>query len=170
MLLGKRADTAVLKNKEKKCIVEALFIIKGNETVREFFAANDLDNEEEILVRREISPNGKTRSFVNDTPVNLSQLKELSSNLVDLHRQFDTQEIGTENFQREVIDALADNAGLLTELKQKFTEYSIAKNELEQLKLQQAAADKEADYNKFLAEEFQSFRLKKMGWKISILN
>jgi DNA repair protein RecN (Recombination protein N) len=110
LVLGKRADTAVLKNKEKKCIVEALFIIRDNETVREFFSANDLDNEEEILVRREISANGKTRSFVNDTPVNLSQLKELSSNLVDLHRQFDTQEIGTENFQREVIDALADNA------------------------------------------------------------
>ena len=160
LVLGKRADTAVLKNKEKKCIVEALFIIRENEGIRGFFEANDLDIEEEILVRREIGSNGKTRSFVNDTPVNLSQLKELSSNLVDLHRQFDTQEIGTKNFQREVIDALADNAGQLADLKQKFIQYSIAKNELEELKLQQVSADKEADYNKFLVEEFSELELK----------
>ena len=160
LVLGKRADTAVLKDREKKCVVEAQFVLKRSEALQDFFSANDLDSEEEILIRREITPNGKSRSFVNDTPVNLSQLKELSAYLVDLHRQFDTQEIGTENFQREVIDALADNNSLLAALKEKFAQYSAAKNELENLKLQQAAADKEADYNTFLLEEFTALNLK----------
>jgi DNA repair protein RecN (Recombination protein N) len=159
LVLGKRADTAVLKDEAKKCIVEATFHIKNNEAVKDFFEANDLDNETDILIRREIAANGKSRSFVNDTPVNLTQLKELSNNLVDLHRQFDTQEISTENFQREVIDALADNGNLLVELKTVFTKYITAKNELEALRIQQANADKEADYNKFLLEEFTEINL-----------
>jgi DNA repair protein RecN (Recombination protein N) len=159
LVLGKRADTAVLKDKAKKCIVEATFHLKNNTAVKDFFEANDLDNETDILIRREIAANGKSRSFVNDTPVNLTQLKELSNNLVDLHRQFDTQEIGTENFQREVIDALADNGNLLAELKTVFTKYTTAKNELEALRIQQANADKEADYNKFLLEEFTEINL-----------
>ncbi len=160
LVLGKRADTAVLKNKEKKCIVEAYFAVKTNETIKDFFAANDLDNDTEILIRREIAANGKSRSFVNDTPVNLSQLKELSSNLVDLHRQFDTLEIGTEDFQRQVIDALADNSELLAQLKLLFAKYTSAKSELSILQTQQANADKEADYNKFLLDEFVELDLK----------
>ena len=160
LVLGKRTDTAVLKDKEKKCIVEALFAIKKNEAVQQFFTDNDLDNENEILIRREIAANGKSRSFVNDTPVNLSQLKELSGNLVDLHRQFDTLEIGTENFQREVMDALADNGNLLVQLKNIFSRYSSVKNELDGLRQQQTAADKEADYNKFLLEEFTEINFK----------
>ncbi len=159
LVLGKRADTAILKIKENKCIVEATFQIKKNDEVINFFEANDLDIETEILIRREIAPNGKSRSFVNDTPVNLSQLKELTSHLVDLHRQFDTLEIGTENFQREVIDALAENANLLTQLKIVFTKYTTTKKELDSLKEQQANADQEADYNKFLLEEFTDINL-----------
>ena len=149
----------MLKNKDQKCIVEASFIIAKKEAVKTFFEENDLDNDGEVIIRREIAPNGKSRSFVNDTPVNLSQLKELTSHLVDLHRQFDTLEIGTENFQREVIDALADNNILLADLKDIFEKYTAAKNELEKLKLQQANADKEADYNKFLLEEFSEINL-----------
>lgn len=160
LVLGKRADTAVLKDKEKKCIVEALFVLQKNESVQRFFADNDLDADDEILIRREIASNGKSRSFVNDTPVNLSQLKELSNNLVDLHRQFDTLEIGTENFQREVMDALADNGNLLAQQKSVFAKYSQVKNQLDDLRLQQTAADKEADYNKFLLEEFTEINLK----------
>ena len=160
LVLGKRADTAILKEKDKKCIVEATFVVKNNEAIQQFFTENDLDKDEEILIRREIAANGKSRSFVNDTPVNLSQLKELTANLVDLHRQFDTQEIGSENFQREVMDALADNAALLAQLKIVFSKYSTVKNELEVLRLQQTNADKEADYNKFLLEEFTDIILK----------
>ena len=159
LVLGKRADSAVLKSKENKCIVEASFEMHKNNAVKNFFEENDLDSDNEILIRREIAPNGKSRSFVNDTPVNLTQLKELTNHLVDLHRQFDTLEIGTENFQREVLDALADNANLLAELKTSFAKYTTAKNELENLKQQQANADKEADYNKFLLEEFTEINL-----------
>jgi DNA repair protein RecN (Recombination protein N) len=160
LVLGKRADTAILKEKDKKCIVEATFVVKNNEAIQQFFVENDLDKEEEILIRREIAANGKSRSFVNDTPVNLSQLKELTANLVDLHRQFDTQEISSENFQREVMDALADNATLLAQLKTVYAKYSAVKNELEALHVQQTNADKEADYNKFLLEEFTEISLK----------
>lgn len=160
LVLGKRADTSILKDKEKKCIVEASFVIKNNEAVQQFFLNNDLDKEEEILIRREIAANGKSRSFVNDTPVNLSQLKELTANLVDLHRQFDTLEIGSENFQREVLDALADNASFLTQLNMVFAKYSAVKTELEALRQQQTSADKEADYNKFLLEEFTEINFK----------
>ena len=160
LVLGKRADTAILKEKDKKCIVEATFVVKNNEAIQQFFVENDLDKEEEILIRREIAANGKSRSFVNDTPVNLSQLKELTANLVDLHRQFDTQEIGSENFQREVMDALADNSALLAQLKTVYAKYSAVKNELDVLQQQQANADKEADYNKFLLEEFTEINLK----------
>ena len=160
LVLGKRADTAILKEKDKKCIVEATFVVKNNEAIQQFFVENDLDKEEEILIRREIAANGKSRSFVNDTPVNLSQLKELTANLVDLHRQFDTQEIGSENFQREVMDALADNAALLAQLKTVYSKYSAVKNELDVLRQEQTNADKEADYNKFLVEEFTDINLK----------
>ena len=160
MVLGKRADSAVLKDKQKKCIVEALFVLKNNIAVQNFFSENDLDHEDEILIRREIAANGKSRSFINDTPVNLTQLKELSANLINLHRQFDTQELGTENFQREVMDALADNGSLSAELKGIFLKYTGLKNELEALRLQQSNADKEADYNKFLLEEFNETGLK----------
>jgi DNA repair protein RecN (Recombination protein N) len=159
LVLGKRADTAVLKTKENKCIVEATFELKKNNDINIFFEKNDLDIEKEILIRREISPNGKSRSFVNDTPVNLSQLKELTSFLVDLHRQFDTMEIGTENFQREALDALAENTNLLETIKNIFTKYIEAKKKLEDLKLQQTNANKEADYNRFLLEEFTDINL-----------
>lgn len=159
LVLGKRADTHILKDVNKKCVVEANFILKNITPLTYFFEANDLDPENEILIRREIAVNGKSRSFVNDTPVNLTQLKELSAQLVDLHRQFDTQDIGTETFQREVLDALADNFVQLTQLKAVFNQYSKIKNTLTDLKLQQANANREADYNTFLLEEFEQINL-----------
>ncbi|MEJ7610794.1 MAG: DNA repair protein RecN [Ferruginibacter sp.] len=160
LILGKRADTAVLKNKAAKCIVEARFVLKSQQSLKDFFSANDLDPEEDILVRREIAANGKSRSFINDTPVSLGQLKELSGFLADLHRQFDTQEISTENFQRAVLDALAGNASLLSGLKAVYQKYTAAKKESDALLMAQANAEKEADYNRFLAEEFSAINLK----------
>ncbi len=159
LVLGKRADISSLKNKEKKCTVEAFFKVNDNKAIQVFFEQNELDADDEIIIRREIAANGKSRSFINDTPVNLSQLKELSQHLVDLHRQFDTQELVGENFQREVIDALADNTNLLIELKTIFTKYSAAKHELESLIIQQKNANAEADYNRFLLSEFVEINL-----------
>lgn len=160
LILGERADSSVLQQQNKKCIVEGSFVIKQSRQVKEFFAANDLDNEKEILIRREIASNGKSRGFINDTPVNLSQLRSLSVLLVDLHQQFDTLDLGTENFQRDVLDAFAGNAELLVNLKEKFANYTKAKKELDALQVLQNNADKELDYNKFLFEELEELSLK----------
>src|SRR4051812_25832751 len=104
LILGQRAESNVLLNREKKCIVEGCFRSENtNDRVTAFLKANELDIHDELVVRREIAPNGKSRAFINDTPVNLSQLSQLSSLLVDLHQQFDTLELGETDFQREVL-------------------------------------------------------------------
>ena len=159
LILGQRADSAVLQNKQQKCVVEGFFCITGNGAVHDFFEKYELDQEEEIILRREIAANGKSRSFINDSPVNLSQLKELALHLVDLHQQFDTLELGSETFQREVVDALAENAVPLKELKEKFAVFMFSKKELATLELQQSAANKEMDYNQFLFDELKELSL-----------
>ncbi len=160
LILGERADSAVLQDKEQKCIVEAMFSTVGNSAVQQFVSKYDLDGIDEIFVRREIAANGKSRSFINDTPVNLSQLKELAIHLVDLHQQFDTLSLGEETFQRNVLDALAENALLLHNLQELFGKYSASNKELEALQLQQTNANKEADYHRFLFEELETLSLK----------
>ncbi|HRD58759.1 MAG TPA: DNA repair protein RecN, partial [Ferruginibacter sp.] len=155
-----RADSAVLQDKEQKCIVEAMFSIAGNSAAQQFVNKYNLDGTDEIFVRREIAANGKSRSFINDTPVNLSQLKELAIHLVDLHQQFDTLSLGEETFQRNVLDALAENALLLHNLQELFGKYSASNKELEALQLQQTNANKEADYHRFLFEELDTLSLK----------
>ncbi len=149
LILGERADSTVLVNKEKKSVVEGLFKIEDKAAINRFLEENDFDIAGELLVRREIAVNGKSRAFINDTPVNLSQLNELSSLLVDLHQQFDTLELGESDFQREVLDALANNGEQLNNYRQSFREWQLVKKEWEQLKEQKLQFDKEADYNKF---------------------
>jgi len=156
LILGERADSSVLQQKEKKCVVEGWFNGAGNKTIKQFLAANDLDGEEELVIRREIAPTGKSRAFINDTPVNLAQLKELSAALVDLHQQFDTLELGDSDFQREVLDALADNGALLQQYTGIYRQYLGAKKEMELLQEQQAAASATYDYNKFLFDELEA--------------
>lgn len=154
LVLGERADTSVLLNKEKKCFIEGIF--KTNyASVKEFLLKNDLDSEDEMVIRREIAANGKSRAFINDTPVTLSQLRQLSSLIVDLHQQFDTLELNTNDFQREVIDALASNTKLVEEYQTVFKKYRIVLEELEKLKAEQAAANKELDYHRFLFDELE---------------
>ena len=152
LILGERADSSVLLNKEKKSVIEGTF--KTNHpAVKEFLQQSDLDCEDEMLIRREISTNGKSRAFINDTPVTLTQLKQLSSLLVDLHQQFDTLELNSNDFQREVIDALAGNSKLLEQYQTIFKKHRIALQELQQLREEQTAANKESDYNQFLLNE-----------------
>src|SRR5580698_9079588 len=153
LILGDRADTAVLLEREKKCVVEGTFTMGGKKEALAFFKANDLDAEEEIVIRREIAPNGKSRAFVNDTPVNLEQLRKLSSMLVDLHRQFDTLELGESDFQREVLDALAAQAAAVEEYRSFYRGWQAAVKELSALVERQAQSNKERDYNKFLLDE-----------------
>jgi DNA repair protein RecN (Recombination protein N) len=160
LILGERADSSVLLQKEKKCVVEGWFDAGKRKHIRQFLTANDLDTEEVLLVRREIAVSGKSRAFINDTPVTLTQLKELNSLLVDLHQQFDTLELGDTGFQREVLDALADNGSLLQEYSALYKQYLAAKKELEALLQQQTAANTTYDYNKFLYDELEMAALK----------
>ncbi|MBN8672783.1 MAG: DNA repair protein RecN [Chitinophagales bacterium] len=155
LILGERADSTVLVNKEKKSVVEGIFRVDQKAAISRFLQENDFDIAEELVVRREIAVNGKSRAFINDTPVNLSQLNELSSLLVDLHQQFDTLELGESDFQREVLDALANNGEILSTYQQSFREWQMVKKEWEQLKEQKLQFDKEADYNKFQYTELE---------------
>ncbi len=155
LILGERADSTVLVNKEKKSVVEGIFRVDQKAAISRFLQENDFDIADELVVRREIAVNGKSRAFINDTPVILSQLNELSSLLVDLHQQFDTLELGESDFQREVLDALANNGETLSTYQQSFREWQIVKKGWEQLKEQKLQFDKEADYNKFQYTELE---------------
>ena len=160
LILGDRADTAVLLQRDKKCVVEGVFAAGARKEAMAFFKANDLDVEDEIVIRREIAPSGKSRAFVNDTPVNLEQLRKLSTLLVDLHRQFDTLELGESDFQREVLDALAGQAAGLEEYRTLYRTWQAAGRELATLQAQKAQFNKELDYNKFLYDELKEAGLR----------
>jgi DNA repair protein RecN (Recombination protein N) len=156
LILGQRAESNVLLKKEKKCIVEGCFREEASDShVIQFLKENELDVNDELVVRREIAPSGKSRAFINDTPVNLSQLNGLSSLLVDLHQQFDTLEIGESDFQREVLDALANNFNLLQQYSRVYTSSQAARKEWESLKEQKAQFEKEFDYHQFQFNELE---------------
>lgn len=159
LILGDRADSTVLLNRDKKCFVEGRFAVNTKKEVRSFLKENDLDAEEELVIRREIAANGKSRAFVNDTPVNLEQLRLLSSFLVDLHRQFDTLELAESGFQREVIDALAGHADLLLQYQTIYRQLQQTRQELDELSRQKEQFAKEYDYNKFLFDELEEAAL-----------
>ena len=155
LILGERADSAALLNRDKKCIIEGYFNIAGKKDMQQFFLANDLDAEDELVVRREIAVNGKSRAFVNDTPVNLEQLRQLSNMLVDLHQQFDTLSLGETDFQRAVLDALAGNSALLQQYQQVYHHWQKAAGELTALQEQKTQFTAVYDYNKFLYDELE---------------
>lgn len=159
LVLGKRADLTSLKNKEEKCIVEANFAL-GKYDLQAFFEANDLDYEEETIIRREILPSGKSRAFVNDSPVNLQQLQDLSFYLIDVHSQHQTLELSEEEYQFTIIDAIADNQVLRNDYSSILKQYRAAKASLEAKKTSLSAILKEKDYNEFLFNELYSANLK----------
>lgn len=156
LILGQRADGNVLLNKEQKCIVEGVFAHENwSERILAFLQENELDQLEELVVRREIAVNGKSRAFVNDTPVNLSQLNQLSSLLVDLHQQFDTLELGDADFQREVLDALAGNFEKLKDYRESYRQAQQLRRRLDELKEQKTQFNKEFDYHQFQFSELE---------------
>jgi DNA repair protein RecN (Recombination protein N) len=159
LVLGKRADLTSLKNKEDKCIIEAHFQI-SRYNLQPFFEANDLDYEAETIIRREILPSGKTRAFVNDSPVNLQELQALGLFLIDIHSQHQTQELSEENFQFQIIDSIAGNQDLIAEYGTVLKSYKKNKTQLTALNTQLQAVLKEQDYNTFLLEELFSAQLK----------
>ena len=159
LVLGKRADLTSLKNKDEKCIVEANFSI-GKYDLEFFFESNDLDYEQETIIRREILPSGKSRAFVNDSPVNLQQLQDLSYYLIDVHSQHQTLELSEEEYQFKIIDAIANNQELGIEFQSFLKKYRVAKSTLELKKNEFLAVLKEKDYNEFLYQELETANLK----------
>ena len=159
LVLGKRADLTSLKNKEEKCIIEAHFEI-SKYNLLPFFEANDLDYENDTIIRREILPSGKSRAFINDSPVNLQELQELSLFLIDIHSQQQTQELSDENVQFEIIDAIANNKEIILEYQSLLKSYKSDKSKLNSLLKRQSESKKEQEYNTFLLDELIAAQLK----------
>src|SRR5580698_4151086 len=145
LILGDRADTKVLYDKDEKCVVEAEFEIKDNR-LNDFFASHELDFEKHTIIRREINQSGKSRVFVNDTPVNLAVLKELGEKLVNLHSQHETLDLVNSGFQLQVIDALAGNKSTLISFNEKFNKYKKGVAQLSVLTEKWKASSAELDY------------------------
>ncbi|MCB0558998.1 MAG: DNA repair protein RecN [Lewinellaceae bacterium] len=159
LIMGKRADIKSLYNLENKCVVEAHFDV-SRYGLKVFFEENDLDYEDNMVIRREITPSGKSRAFVNDTPVTLNILQGLSSTLVDLHQQFDNLDIHQVSFQLRLLDALADNKALLNDYQHGFTQYQARRRRLAELTRRNDSAAKELDFINFQLEEFNAAGLK----------
>ncbi len=157
LIMGKRADTKSLFNNDKKCVIEGVFEIPLG--FKKFFQLHDIDYEKETIIRREITPSGKSRAFVNDTPSNLNVLKILSSALVDLHQQFDTLDIHNVSFQLNIIDALAGHKDKVSIYRTEFGEYSKNKNKLNKLINQSNESAKEIDFLNFQLNEFNEAEL-----------
>ncbi|MTH14576.1 DNA repair protein RecN [Flavobacterium sp. LC2016-01] len=159
LVLGKRADLTSLKNKEEKCIIEAQFEI-SKYNLKEFFEANDLDYEDETIIRREILPSGKSRAFINDSPVNLQELQDLSLFLIDIHSQQQTQELSDESVQFKIIDAIANNGEVILDYQKLLKTYKSDKSKLNALLKKQSDSGKEQEYNTFLLNELVAAKLK----------
>ena len=159
LILGERADTSILLRSDKKCFIEGVFTIDSKKEVKNFLEENELDADDELVLRREIAANGKSRAFINDTPATLQQLKQLASLLVDLHQQFDSLELGDSDFQREVLDALANNQDNLQSYQTLYRKYLQSKKELAFLQEKKASFNKELDYHQFLFDEFNEVNL-----------
>jgi len=159
LLLGKRADLNSIKDSEKKCVIEGHFSI-GSFNLSSLFDALDLDYEEHTIIRREILPSGKSRAFVNDTPVKLSNLSELGVHLIDIHSQHETLSIGNIDYQYSVLDTVAQNSKVKQDYKVNFKLLSEHKRHFEELKSIQVKADETYDYNVFLLSELKEAKLK----------
>ena len=158
LLLGKRADLGSVKDATQKCIIEGEFSLKGY-GLQPLFKDHDLDYDVHTIIRREILPSGKSRAFVNDTPVGLSQLQALGGYLVDIHSQQETNSFATENFQLEVLDALAGNGPILQGYQNTLVEFASVSKRLKKQLSQKEAALKELDYHTFLQQELMEASL-----------
>lgn len=159
LVLGKRADTSVLYDEAEKCVVEAHFSMH-NLSLKTFFEENDLDYEEHTILRREINSQGKSRAFINDTPVNLSQLRDLANALIDIHSQHEVLTLKTAEFRARFLDACADGGKQMDRFSTAFSSWNALKRQVEKLKqrLQEATADE--DYIRFQLNELHDLNLK----------
>ena len=159
LALGKRADLSALNLKTKKCIIEAEFSA-ANLYLNDFFLEHDLDFEPNLILRREINADGKSRSFLNDSPVSLSVLKLLSEKLIDIHSQHQTLLLNQSNFQLELLDTFAESLKIFKEYKIEFSSFTKSKIELQSLQEQEKLAKKELDYFQFLYSELEETEIK----------
>ena len=157
LVLGERADVKAISNPENKSVVETEFRIDKQHI--SFFEENDLDFEENTIIRREILPSGKSRAFINDVPVTLDVLKELSSKLIDIHSQFETSNLFSEEYQFKIIDGLSENKLLISAYQQDFNTYQKLNKILQELENQLENSNKEADYQNFLLSELEEIDL-----------
>ena len=158
LVLGNRADLTSLKDKEQKCIIEATFSI-ANYHLEAFFTQNDLDYEERTIIRREILPTGKSRAFINDSPVNLQELQELGTYLLDIHSQHQTRELTEAAYQLEIIDAVANNTASVALYQQQLTALKAKQKQLQEILAEKQLLEKEHEYNSFLLQELLTANL-----------
>ena len=164
LIMGERADLKNFADLESKSIVETEFKISKN--LQDFFTENDLDFDENTIIRREILPSGKSRAFVNDVPVTLDILKELSEKLVDIHSQFETSNLFSEAYQFKIVDGLSENKNLIENYQKDFSELLKLKKEVEKLKNQLSEGNKESDYKQFLLEELEAANLENVNYEL----
>ncbi len=164
LIMGERADLKNFADLESKSIVETEFKISKN--LQPFFTENDLDFDENTIIRREILPSGKSRAFVNDVPVTLDILKELSEKLVDIHSQFETSNLFSEAYQFKIVDGLSENKNLIENYQKDFSELLKLKKEVEKLKNQLSEGNKESDYKQFLLEELEAANLENVNYEL----
>ena len=157
--MGDRADTGVLYDKDKKCIVEAQFELT-DETLRPIFEENDLDFETECIFRRELSPQKKSRAFINDTPVALQTMKDIGNQLVDIHSQHDSLLLTDADFQLRLLDNIAQNSSILAEYQTEYANYNTLKRKLNELREMATKNTAENDYLKFQLDELDKAVLK----------
>lgn len=163
LILGERADVKSISNAAEKSIVETEFNL--NNQFKKFFIENDLDYEHQTIIRREISPAGKSRAFINDVPVTLDVLRELSSQLIDIHSQFETSNLFTSEYQFKIIDGLSENKKIIEEYQHEFLEFQSLKTQLKKLKIQLSENNKESDYKQFLLSELEELDLDSVDYE-----
>ena len=158
LLLGKRADLSVNRDKSKKCVIEGIFDI-GAYNLKPIFDVNELDYDSETILRREISPSGKSRAFINDSPVNLHQLSKIGSRIIDIHTQHQNLNILDQDYQFEIIDAFSNNNEIVDEFRFIFNQFQELQRKIEKLKLDKENLNQSIDYNKFILNELDSANL-----------
>ncbi|MCU0435388.1 MAG: DNA repair protein RecN [Bacteroidia bacterium] len=158
LLLGQRADAAALSDKSKKCVVEGHFEVKDF-SLQPLFQQHDLDYAATTIIRREVNPEGKSRAFINDTPVNLTVLRAITEKLVDIHSQHETLTLNDSDFQLSLIDSLAGHQDALNEYRSRFVQYKKLSRSLDELREKEAASRRELEFNRFQFDELDKARL-----------
>jgi DNA repair protein RecN (Recombination protein N) len=158
LILGERADTRVLRDKNRKCIIEGSFLIEDT-SLKDLFIANDLDFEAISIFRREITPGGKSRAFINDTPVNLNAMKTISGRLIDIHSQHESLLVGSSDFQFDVVDSYANKLDDVVKYKALYLDFRLQQKKLHDMEAAERAARADLDYHKFQLDELEQARL-----------